>query len=105
MSHGSDLEIESAEQIKHESDVDRVALEAAKSVVLDNMNREAAISKAIDLKEREDEARQNNEFDEVEGGGGRFWESSLNGSKPPQNKVAQIKAIAAELRPKVDLLL
>jgi len=101
MSIGSDLEVENAEHEAREEDVDSITIESAKLVALKDVPRDLAIKQAIENKHRENEALRNREYDEEEGVIS-FWDSSLNGSTIPKDKEAQVKAIASELRAKVD---
>lgn len=104
MGIGSDLEVENAEQEARDADINSVAKEAAKLVALNDEPRGSAIKQAIEIKHREKEALSNREYDEDEDEEGviSFWDSSLNGSTIPKDKEAQVKAIASELRAKVD---
>ncbi|MDH1472525.1 hypothetical protein [Shewanella sp. GD03713] len=102
MGIGSDLEVENAEQEARDADINSVAKEAAKLVALNDEPRGSAIKQAIEIKHREKEALSNREYDEDEEGVISFWDSSLNGSTIPKDKEAQVKAIASELRAKVD---
>ncbi|BDQ68458.1 MULTISPECIES: hypothetical protein [Shewanella] len=102
MSIGSDLEVENAEHEARDEDVDSITIESAKLIALKKVPRELAIKQAIEIKHREQEALSNREYDEDEEGVISFWDSSLNGSTIPKDKEAQVKAIASELRAKVD---
>lgn len=102
MGIGSDLEVENAEQEARDADINSVAKEAAKLVALNDEPRGSAIKQAIEIKHRENEALSNREYDEDEEGVISFWDSSLNGSTIPKDKEAQVKAIASELRAKVE---
>lgn len=102
MGIGSDLEVENAEQEARDADINSVAKEAAKLVVLNDEPRVSAIMQAIEIKHRENEALSKRQYDEDEEGVISFWDSSLNGSTIPKDKEAQVKAIASELRAEVD---
>lgn len=105
MGIGSDLDVENAEQTARTENVDSVAREAAALVVTKKMDRNSAISSAIDKHHREQEALNSDEYEEYEEDDVmkiRFFDSSLNGTKIPKGREAQVSAIASELWSNVD---